>query len=485
MTDLTKLAPCEVWTEFEAITRVPRPSKKEEKIRDYLVGWAKEHGLEYRCDATGNVVIRKPATTGYEGRPTVILQSHMDMVCEKNSDVAFDFEHDAIRTRIDDGWVRAEGTTLGADDGIGMAAALAMLASATVAHPALEALFTVDEETGLTGAFGLGEGMLTGKYLINLDSEDEGELFIGCAGGVDTVAKFSPMVTPAPDGFEYFRIDVKGLAGGHSGDDIEKGRANSNKLVARLLYELLPYGPVLNRFDGGNLRNAIPREAFAVFGVPAETAGDVCERCRAFAVEIVEEFKYTEPNLQMTLNIDELDIDNVEVGQTVNITSDAKEGQTFTGVVTKVSVVGTTSGGTTTYPVTVRIDDTEGLRPGMNVDAEIVLTSADDVLAIPGTAVNRGNTVLITSDSPSAANALEQEAPEGYVYVQVETGVSDDSYIEVTSGLQEGDTVAYLRTASSGSGNMMMGGMPSDMGGGMGGGMPSGGMPSGGPGGGF
>ena len=189
--------------------------------------------------------------------------------------------------------------------------------------------------------------------------------------------------------------------------------------------------------------------------------------------------------LQMTLNIDELDIDNVEVGQTVNITSDAKEGQTFTGVVTKVSVVGTTSGGTTTYPVTVRIDDTDGLRPGMNVDAEIVLSSADDVLAIPSLAVNRGDTVLITSDSPSAVNALEQEAPDGYVYVQVETGVSDDSYIEITSGLQEGDTVAYLRTASSGSGNMMMGGMPSDMGGGMGGGMPSGGMPSGGPGGGF
>ena len=193
--------------------------------------------------------------------------------------------------------------------------------------------------------------------------------------------------------------------------------------------------------------------------------------------------------LQMTLNIDELDIDNVEVGQTVNITSDAKEGQTFTGVVTKVSVVGNTSGGTTTYPVTVRIDDTEGLRPGMNVDAEIVLSSADDVLAIPSQAVNRGNTVLITSDSPSAANALDQEAPDGYVYVQVETGVSDDSYIEITSGLQEGDTVAYLRTASSGS-DMMMGGMPGgDMGGGMpggGGGMPSGGGPGGGgPGGGF
>lgn len=192
--------------------------------------------------------------------------------------------------------------------------------------------------------------------------------------------------------------------------------------------------------------------------------------------------------LQMTLNIDELDIDNVEVGQVVNITSDAKEGQTFTGVVTKVSVVGSTSGGTTTYPVTVRIDDTEGLRPGMNVDAEIVLSSADGVLAIPSMAVNRGNTVLITSDSPSAVNALEQEAPEGYVYVQVTTGISDDSYIEITSGLQEGDTVAYLRTASSGS-DMMMSGMPGgDMGGGMpggGGGMPSGGPGGGGPGGGF
>ena len=183
----------------------------------------------------------------------------------------------------------------------------------------------------------------------------------------------------------------------------------------------------------------------------------------------------------MTLNIDELDIDNVAVGQVVNITSDAKDGQTFTGVVTKVSVVGTTSGGTTTYPVTVRIDDIEGLRPGMNVDAEIVLSSADDVLAIPSLAVNRGNTVLITADSPSAVNALDQEAPEGYVYVSVETGVSDDSYIEITSGLQDGDTVAYLRAASSSS-DFMMGGIPGGDMGGQGGGMPGGGgMTSGGP----
>ena len=303
MTDLTKLAPCEVWTEFEAITRVPRPSKKEEKIRDYLVGWAKEHGLEYRCDATGNVVIRKPATTGYEGRPTVILQSHMDMVCEKNSDVAFDFEHDAIRTRIDDGWVRAEGTTLGADDGIGMAAALAMLASATVAHPALEALFTVDEETGLTGAFGLGEGMLSGKYLINLDSEDEGQLFIGCAGGIDTVATMRYRQEEAPKNYDFFRIDIGGLLGGHSGDDIDKGRANSNKLLARFLWLAARQTEMrLVYLDGGNLRNAIPREAFAVFGVPSRDAKRLRELFEEYVRGVGQEFAPVEKSMEITLS---------------------------------------------------------------------------------------------------------------------------------------------------------------------------------------
>ena len=227
----------------------------------------------------------------------------MDMVCEKNSDTAFDFDKDPIRTKIVDGWVKAEGTTLGADDGIGMAAALAALLDPALEHGPLEALFTVDEETGLTGAFGLGKGMLTGRYLVNLDSEDEGEIFIGCAGGVDTLATFRYKTEAAPEAHVFFRVRVSDLSGGHSGDDIDKGRMNSNKLVARLLWNgAQRFGLRLSRFDGGNLRNAIPREAFAVFGVPAETAGDVCERCRAFAVEIVEEFKYTEPNLQMTLN---------------------------------------------------------------------------------------------------------------------------------------------------------------------------------------
>ena len=190
MSAITNLEPRIVWEQFDAITRVPRPSKKEGRIIEFLVDFARKHNLEYKKDAIGNVVMRKPATPGFENRPTVILQSHMDMVCEKNSDVEFDFDRDPIRTRIDGGWVRAEGTTLGADCGIGMAAALAVLIDPSVEHGPVEALFTVDEETGLTGAFELGEDMLTGKYLVNLDSEDEGEIFIGCAGGIDTVATF-------------------------------------------------------------------------------------------------------------------------------------------------------------------------------------------------------------------------------------------------------------------------------------------------------
>ena len=266
MSEITKLEPKLVWELFDAITRVPRPSKKEEKIREFLVDFAKKHNIDYQTDQTGNVVMRVPGTKGYENRPCVILQSHMDMVCEKNSDTAFDFDKDPIRTKIVDGWVKAEGTTLGADDGIGMAAALAALLDPALEHGPLEALFTVDEETGLTGAFGLGKGMLTGRYLVNLDSEDEGEIFIGCAGGVDTLAMFRYKTEAAPEGHVFFRVRVSDLSGGHSGDDIDKGRMNSNKLVARLLWNgAQRFGLRLSRFDGGNLRNAIPREAYAVF----------------------------------------------------------------------------------------------------------------------------------------------------------------------------------------------------------------------------
>ena len=287
MSAISTLEPRLVWEQFDAITQVPRPSKKEGKIINFLVDFAEKHHIEYQKDAIGNVVMRKPATPGYEDRPAVILQSHMDMVCEKNSDVEFDFENDPIRTRIDGEWVRAEGTTLGADCGIGMAAALAALIDPDVQHGPLEALFTVDEETGLTGAFELGEGMLTGKYLINLDSEDEGELFIGCAGGIDTIATFHCTMEPAPKNYSFFRVDVSDLLGGHSGDDIDKGRVNSNKMVARLLWDGMQSCELrLSYFSGGNLRNAIPREAYAIFGVPTRLKGDFEKRYRLFAADL-------------------------------------------------------------------------------------------------------------------------------------------------------------------------------------------------------
>lgn len=297
-----ELQPRIIWEQFDAITKVPRPSKKEGKIIEFLIAFAQQHGLEWQRDAIGNVVMRKPATAGYEGHPTVILQSHMDMVCEKNSDVEFDFDNDAIRTKVDDEWVRAEGTTLGADCGIGMAAAMAMLIDPEVEHGPLEALFTVDEETGLTGAFELGEGMLTGKYLINLDSEDEGEIFIGCAGGIDTVATFTCEREAAPAGHAFYRMDVADLLGGHSGDDIEKGRANSNKIVARWIYEVQSsMAARLSYMDGGNLRNAIPREAYAVVGVPEEHCAAFEQRFKEFTEQVKAEFSITEPDMRLSL----------------------------------------------------------------------------------------------------------------------------------------------------------------------------------------
>ncbi len=269
MADLTTLSPKLVWEMFDAITRIPRPSKHEEKIREWLRNFATQHGLKFKEDSTGNIVIYKPATAGYEAAPTIVLQSHMDMVCEKNSATEFDFLADPISTIVEDGWVKADGTTLGADCGIGMAAQLAVLVDPELSHPAIEALFTVDEETGLTGAFGLADDMLSGRRLINLDSEDEGEIFIGCAGGVDTVVRFGYTPTPAPAGHKWYKVSISGLKGGHSGDNIDDGLGNSNILLARMLRAA---GPrlVLASIDGGNLRNAIPREAYAIVGHPEE-----------------------------------------------------------------------------------------------------------------------------------------------------------------------------------------------------------------------
>jgi dipeptidase D len=308
MAQLGKLTPRGIWQQFEAITHIPRPSKKEAKIRRFLVDFAEQHGLAHKTDEIGNVVIFKEATAGMEAHPTVVLQSHIDMVCEKNATAVnsagepFDFERDAIQTVVDGDWVRADGTTLGADDSIGMAAALALLASTDVPHGRIEALFTVDEETGLTGAFNLGGDMISGKYLVNLDSEDEGEVFIGCAGGIDTLAYFDYTAEPAPAGYRFVILSVSGLKGGHSGDDIDKGLGNSNRILARALWEGIErFGLRLSAIDGGNLRNAIPREAWAVVAVPTDLAADFEAFFERFAADVRDELQFTDPSVALGL----------------------------------------------------------------------------------------------------------------------------------------------------------------------------------------
>jgi len=269
------LKPALVFSIFDEINQVPRPSKKEEKIRKYLLDFAAKNGIEVKTDAIGNVAMFKPATPGKENAPTVVLQSHMDMVCESN-DKNFDFENNPIRTIVEGEWLRADGTTLGADNGIGMAASLAVMVDKDLVHGPVEALFTVDEETGLTGANNLGDGMIAGNILLNLDSEDDAEIFVGCAGGVDTTCTFTYKRSFAPTDFHYFKFDVSGGLGGNSGGYIHLGRANANKLVVRFLYALSQNHEVsLCEIDGGNLRNAIPRAAHAVFGVDVKNKEQV------------------------------------------------------------------------------------------------------------------------------------------------------------------------------------------------------------------
>ncbi len=296
---LRELEPKLLWEFFDDITKIPRPSKKEEKIIQYLLEFAKKYGLKARRDAVGNVIIKKSATKGYENRKSVVLQSHTDMVCEKNQDTIHNFETDAIQTYIENGWVKAKGTTLGADDGIGVAAQLAVLASNDIEHGDIECLFTMDEETGMTGAFNLEENFFDSTILLNLDSEDEGELYIGCAGGRDTVATFTYEEEKLKKG-EAFRVYVKGLKGGHSGDEINKGYGNSIKILNRFLYELHNKTEYkLVNLDGGNLRNAIPREAFADIVVSAKKKEFLENLVQAFAQIIQSEMAEKAPDFKM------------------------------------------------------------------------------------------------------------------------------------------------------------------------------------------
>ncbi len=305
---LNTLEPKVIWQYFAEILMIPRPSKKEDKILAYLIDFAKKHQLEYQQDKVGNVLIKAPASPGYENRKTVILQSHVDMVCEKNSDTIHDFEKDPIEVFVEDGWVKAKGTTLGADDGIGVAAQLALLEDESVQRGAIECLFTVDEETGLTGAFGLEPDFLDGKILLNLDSEDEGELFIGCAGGKDTVITLPYTTEEAGKDAVFYRIDVKGLKGGHSGDDIHKGLGNANKLLTRIVWKAAKdFGLRLAYFEGGNLRNAIAREAYAIVAVDKQAAKTLQEFVAKSADEMIYEYAVTEPRLQITIDVVKVD----------------------------------------------------------------------------------------------------------------------------------------------------------------------------------
>jgi dipeptidase D len=303
MSEILKLQPATIWKYFHEITQIPRPSKKEEKIIQYLLDFAKEHNLEAEKDAVGNVVIRKAASPGMENKKTVILQGHTDMVCEKNNETEHDFDNDPITTWIDGDWVKAKGTTLGGDDGIGIAASLAVLADKNIKHGPIECFFTADEETGMTGAFGLQPGFLKGEILVNLDSEDEGELFIGCAGGMDTTVTFKYTKEIVPAGYYSCKITISGLNGGHSGDEIDKGLGNSNKILNRFLHRLSPLTDVrLSNFDGGNLRNAIAREASAIISVPNSDKETVRKELTIFTTEVQAELAATEKNLTLELD---------------------------------------------------------------------------------------------------------------------------------------------------------------------------------------
>jgi len=299
---LQELQPNRLWHYFQEICQVPRPSKKEEGIAAYLVRFAEANHLKCLTDKAGNVLIRKPATHGYERCPGVILQSHLDMVCEKNTDKEFDFDKDAIQPWIDGEWVKAKGTTLGADDGIGIAVAMAILEATDIPHPDLEALFTVDEETGLTGAFALTQDLLKGRILINLDSEDEGQLFIGCAGGKDTVATLDLKNEPVPAGHIPYKVSITGLKGGHSGDDINKGLGNAVKILNRFLWNAAcDFQVKVSTIDAGNLRNALAREGFAIVLVPVGKEDGFSAYARDYHQIVVDELHVTEPEVKFSI----------------------------------------------------------------------------------------------------------------------------------------------------------------------------------------
>lgn len=314
--EILKLYPSDLWNNFYQLTQIPRPSKHETKVVEYLKDFGKSLGLEVKTDKVGNVIICKPATSGFENRIGVILQGHVDMVPQKNSDKTHNFETDPLELQIVDGWIKANGTTLGSDNGIGVAAAMAVLQSTTIEHGPIEALFTIDEETGMTGAFGLQPKLLSGNILLNLDSEDEGELYVGCAGGTNANIEFTYNEVEVPKGMAGFKLSLTGLKGGHSGLDIAKGRGNANKLIFRFIkFAISQLGARLASIDGGNMRNAIPREAFAIIAIPQREVGILKKTVTEFESIFKNEFGSVEPNI--TFNAEPCDTPNTLIHEMV------------------------------------------------------------------------------------------------------------------------------------------------------------------------
>ena len=300
--ELRKLEPISLWNKFADLNGVPRPSKKEERIIEFIKAFGNSLGLETFEDQIRNVIIRKPATPGMENRKSIVLQSHLDMVHQKNNDTVFDFDVQGIEMFVDNDWIKAKGTTLGADNGIGVATIMAILESDTIPHPAIEALFTIDEETGMTGALNLKAGILKGSILLNLDTEQDDEIDIGCAGGIDVTAVGNYQMEELPADYSAWRISVKGLNGGHSGMDIHKGLGNANKIMNRLLYKGFElFGLAVSEINGGSLRNAIPRESESIITLPKNKINDFNTAFEQLIKDIKFELKTTEPTLQIGL----------------------------------------------------------------------------------------------------------------------------------------------------------------------------------------
>lgn len=330
--NIRNLEPIVVWNHFADLNAVPRPSKKEKRVIEFTKGFGESLGLETIVDSVGNVIIKKPATIGMEGRKTVIIQSHLDMVCQKNADKVFDFDTQGIDMLIDGDWVTADGTTLGADNGMGVAAIMALLSSTNIPHPAIEALFTIDEETGMTGAFGLDKEVLNGEILLNLDTEDDDEFSIGCAGGVDTNTFYS-YETEKPEGKAY-KISVTGLAGGHSGAEIHFEKGNANKVMNRLMWGCEDFGLRIAEIDGGSLRNAIPRESFATIVVDSDEYLVEFEKRKA---ELLAELSISDPHAKIEINSTSLPEKVVSEVDTFRITNAIKA--VFNGVFKRSLVI--------------------------------------------------------------------------------------------------------------------------------------------------